>query len=156
FRGCPRRAHRRGDGERSGHGRAAATAAARARGDGAEGAHVRLGLLPTANIARQILRAAATTPAVDVVAVGSRGALRAQAYALEHAIARPYGSYEELLADPDVDGVYIALPNSLHHEWSLRSLAAGKHVLCEKPYSRRPHEVEEGFAAAEQAGLVLM
>jgi D-xylose 1-dehydrogenase (NADP+, D-xylono-1,5-lactone-forming) len=117
---------------------------------------LRLGLLSTANISREIIRAAATTPAVDVVAVASRDALRAQAYALEHAIPRPYGSYEDLLDDPDVDAVYIPLPNSLHHPWAMRSLAAGKHVLCEKPYSRRPAEVEEAFDAADEAGLVLM
>jgi predicted dehydrogenase len=117
---------------------------------------LRLGILSTANIARELLRAAATTPAVDVVAVASRDELRAQAYALERAIPRPYGSYDELLADPDVDAVYVPLPNSLHHEWTMRTLAAGKHVLCEKPYSRRPAEVEEAFDAADKAGLVLM
>jgi D-xylose 1-dehydrogenase (NADP+, D-xylono-1,5-lactone-forming) len=117
---------------------------------------VRLGLLGTANISNEILRAAATTPAVEVVAVGSRDALRAQAYALEHAIPHPHGSYDELLADEGVDAVYIPLPNRLHHEWTLRALAAGKHVLCEKPYSRRPAEVVEAFDAAEAGGLVLM
>ena len=117
---------------------------------------MRLGLLSTANIALQSLRAAASTSAVEFVAVASRDPLRAQAYALEHAIPRPYGSYEELLDDPDVDAVYNPLPNSLHHEWTLRALAAGKHVLCEKPYSRRPPEVVEAFDAAESAGLVLM
>jgi D-xylose 1-dehydrogenase (NADP+, D-xylono-1,5-lactone-forming) len=117
---------------------------------------LRLGILSTANITSQLLRAAATTPAVDVVAVASRDALRAQAFALEHAIPRPYGSYDELLADEEVDAVYVPLPNSLHHEWTLRALAAGKHVLSEKPYSRRPEEVDEAFDAADEAGLVLM
>jgi xylose dehydrogenase (NAD/NADP) len=117
---------------------------------------LRLGLLSTASIARESLRAAATTPEVDFVAVASRDALRAQAYALEHAIPRPHGSYEELLDDPDVDAVYNPLPNSLHHEWTMRALASGKHVLCEKPYSRHPAEVEEAFDRADEAGLVLM
>jgi xylose dehydrogenase (NAD/NADP) len=117
---------------------------------------VRLGLLSTANINRQILAGARASDRVEVAAVASRDELRAQAYALEHAIPRPYGSYEQLLADGEVDAVYVSLPNGLHHEWSLRALSAGKHVLCEKPYSRRAAEVEEAFDAAERAGLVLM
>jgi D-xylose 1-dehydrogenase (NADP+, D-xylono-1,5-lactone-forming) len=116
---------------------------------------MRLGLLSTANINDQILAAAAETDLVEVVAVGSRDAARAASYAGEHGIGRAHGSYEDLLAD-DVDAVYISLPNGMHHEWTMRSLAAGKHVLCEKPYSRRPAEVEEAFDAAEAAGLVLM
>jgi D-xylose 1-dehydrogenase (NADP+, D-xylono-1,5-lactone-forming) len=117
---------------------------------------VRLGLLSTANINRQILGGAAASDRVEVVAVASRDELRAQAYALEHAIPRPYGSYDDLLADGEVDAVYVSLPNGLHHEWTLRALAAGKHVLCEKPYSRRAAEAEEAFDVAERAGLVLM
>lgn len=117
---------------------------------------LRLGLLSTGRINTQILRAAATTPRVDVVAVGSRDRDRAEAYAREHGLARAHGSYDELLADDAVDAVYVSLPNALHHEWTLRALAAGKHVLCEKPYSRRPFEVEEAFDAAARAGLVLM
>ena len=74
----------------------------------------------------------------------------------ERRIPRAYGWYEELLADPEVEAIYNCLPNSLHHEWTLRSLAAGKHVLAEKPYTRRPAEVDEAFDAAERAGLVLM
>jgi predicted dehydrogenase len=89
------------------------------------------------------------------VAVGSRSPERAAAYAKTHAIERAHGSYEALLADPAIDAVYIALPNALHHPWTLRALAAGKHVLVEKPYSRRPADVEEAFDAADSAGLVL-
>src|SRR6266508_2867199 len=69
---------------------------------------------------------------------------------------RAHGSYDDLLADPAVDVVYICLPNGLHHAWTMRALAAGKHVLCEKPYSRRPAEVVEAFDAAAAAGLLLM
>jgi predicted dehydrogenase len=92
---------------------------------------------------------------VEVVAVASRDAERAERHAHELGIERAYAGYDALLADPGVEAVYISLPNHLHHEWTIRALAAGKHVLCEKPYSRRPAEVEEAFAAAERAGLVL-
>ena len=116
---------------------------------------MRLGLLSTANINRAILAGAAKTDRVDVVAVASRDAERAEAYAAEHGIATAHGSYEALLADPDVEAVYISLPNGMHHEWTMQALAAGKHVLCEKPYTRHPGEAEEAFDAADAAGLVL-
>jgi predicted dehydrogenase len=117
---------------------------------------LRLGLLSTARINDHILAAARDTERVDVVAVASRDEARAREYAREHGIGRAHGSYEELLADDGVDAVYVSLPNRLHHEWTLAALDAGKHVLCEKPYSRRPHEVEEAFDRAESVGLVLM
>ncbi|HET6624023.1 MAG TPA: Gfo/Idh/MocA family oxidoreductase [Gaiellaceae bacterium] len=116
---------------------------------------LRLGLLSTANINRRILAAAASGGDVSVVAVGSRDRERATAYAREHGLERAHGSYDALLADEEVDAVYVSLPNGLHHEWTLRALRAGKHVLCEKPYSRHPAEVEEAFALAERSGLVL-
>ena len=81
---------------------------------------------------------------------------RRTAYAAQHGIARAHGSYEALLAEAEVEAVYVSLPNALHHEWTMKALAAGKHVLCEKPYSRHPDEVEAAFAAAETADLVLM
>jgi D-xylose 1-dehydrogenase (NADP+, D-xylono-1,5-lactone-forming) len=90
------------------------------------------------------------------VAVGSRDRARAQAYAAEKGIERAHGSYEELLADPEVDAVYIPLPNSMHVEWSITALRAGKHVLCEKPLARDPRPVEEAFDAAAAADRVLM
>jgi len=116
---------------------------------------MRLGLLSTANINRAILAGAAKTDRVDVVAVGSRDAERAEAYAAEHGLATAHSSYQALLADPDVEAVYISLPNGMHHEWTMQALAAGKHVLCEKPYTRHPGEAEEAFDAADAAGLVL-
>ena len=116
---------------------------------------MRLGLLSTANINRAILAGAAKTDRVDVVAVASRDAQRAETYAAEHGIATAHGSYEALFADPDVEAVYISLPNGMHHEWTMQALAAGKHVLCEKPYTRHPGEAEEAFDAADAAGLVL-
>ncbi|HEX6725577.1 MAG TPA: Gfo/Idh/MocA family oxidoreductase [Gaiella sp.] len=116
---------------------------------------MRLGLVSTANINRAILAGAANSHRVDVVAVASRDTARAEAYAAEHGIATAHGSYEALLADPDVDAVYISLPNGMHHEWTMHALAAGKHVLCEKPYTRHPDEAEEAFDAADAAGVVL-
>jgi predicted dehydrogenase len=92
----------------------------------------------------------------EFVAVASRSEDRAQAFAREHGIPRAYGSYEALLADPEVDAVYVPLPNSMHVEWSIRALEAGKHVLCEKPMSRHPDDVERAFDVAEREGLVLM
>jgi xylose dehydrogenase (NAD/NADP) len=88
--------------------------------------------------------------------VASRDAARAEAYARERGIERAYGSYEELLADADVEAVYISLPNSLHVEWSVRALEAGKHVLCEKPLSRRAADVERAFDVAGELGRLLM
>jgi D-xylose 1-dehydrogenase (NADP+, D-xylono-1,5-lactone-forming) len=119
-------------------------------------AKVRWGFLSTARINRRILAAAEKSDWAEIVAVASREADRAEAYAVEHRIARSHGSYEALLEDPEVDAVYIALPNSLHVEWSVRALAAGKHVLCEKPLTRSPEEAEEAFDAAERAGRILM
>jgi predicted dehydrogenase len=117
---------------------------------------VRWGFLSTARINRRLLAAAEKSSAADVVAVASRDQGRAEAYAVEHGIPRSYGRYEELLEDPELDAVYISLPNSLHVEWSVRALAAGKHVLCEKPLTRSPEEAEEAFEAAERAGRILM
>jgi len=114
------------------------------------------GFLSTANINDKLLAGAAESDRADVIAVASRDAARAEAYARERGIERAYGSYEELLADPDVEAVYISLPNSLHVEWSVRALEAGKHVLCEKPLSRRAADVESAFDVAEESGRLLM
>ena len=113
------------------------------------------GLLSTARINRLVLAGARASDRVDVIAVTSRDAARAEAYARSHGIARAYGDYDALLADPDVEAVYVSLPNSLHVEWTLRALDAGKHVLCEKPFSRRAADVEQAFDVADRAGLVL-
>lgn len=116
---------------------------------------IRWGLLGTGAITGKLLAGARRSTEVVVTAVGSRTLERAQAFAAANGIPRVHGSYQDLLADPEVDAVYISLPNSLHHEWTMASLAAGKHVLCEKPYSRHPAHVIEAFDAADAAGLVL-
>jgi predicted dehydrogenase len=113
------------------------------------------GIISTAHINRLLLAGARESDQVDVVAVASRDQARAEAYARENGIERAYGSYETLFADPDLDAVYISLPNSLHVEWSIRALEAGKHVLCEKPFDRRPEQVERAFDAADRAGRLL-
>jgi D-xylose 1-dehydrogenase (NADP+, D-xylono-1,5-lactone-forming) len=116
---------------------------------------VRLGLLSTADINRKVIPGARASDKVDLVAVASRDRARAEDYAKTWEIERAYGSYEALLEDADVDAVYISLPNTMHREWSIRSLEAGKHVICEKPFSKRPDDVEAAFDAAEQTGRLL-
>jgi D-xylose 1-dehydrogenase (NADP+, D-xylono-1,5-lactone-forming) len=113
------------------------------------------GILSTADINRKIIPGAHASEKVDLVAVASRDRGRAEAYAREWAIPRAYGSYDELLADPEIEAVYISLPNTLHAEWSIKALEAGKHVLCEKPFTRHPEEVDVAFDAAEANGLLL-
>jgi predicted dehydrogenase len=116
---------------------------------------VRFGIISTAHINRLVLAGARESHRVDVVAVASRHLARAEEYAREQGIERAHGSYEALLADPEVEAVYISLPNSLHVEWSITALEAGKHVLCEKPLSRRARDVERAFDAADAAGRIL-
>ena len=116
---------------------------------------VKWGIVSTAHINRQVIPPAQASEKCDLIAVASRDAARAEAYAREWGIERSYGSYEALLEDTDVEAVYISLPNSMHCEWSIRAVEAGKHVLCEKPLSRRASEVEEAFDAADRAGRLL-
>jgi predicted dehydrogenase len=112
--------------------------------------------MSTARINRKFLPGARAAANVHVLAVASRSEQAAHAYAREQGIPRAYGSYEALLADPEIDAVYIPLPNALHVEWTIRALEAGKHVLCEKPLSRRAAEVERAFDVAEREGGLLM
>jgi D-xylose 1-dehydrogenase (NADP+, D-xylono-1,5-lactone-forming) len=116
---------------------------------------LKLGLLSTARINEKLVAGASQVDEVDVVAVASRDSARAERQASELGIDAAHGSYEALLEDPGVDAVYVSLPNSMHVDWSIRALEAGKHVLCEKPMSRSPEQVERAFDAAEQAGRVL-
>jgi xylose dehydrogenase (NAD/NADP) len=91
-----------------------------------------------------------------LVAIASRDVSRARDFADRHSVERVSATYEALLQDPDVDAVYIPLVNSLHREWTLRAVAAGKHVLCEKPLGMNAGEAEEMGVAADKAGLLLM
>jgi predicted dehydrogenase len=117
---------------------------------------VRFGILSTADINRLLIPGAHASDKVELIAVASREHSKADAYAREWGIERAYGSYDALLEDPDVEAVYISLPNTLHCEWSIRALEAGKHVLCEKPLSRHTADVERAFDAAERTGRLLL
>jgi D-xylose 1-dehydrogenase (NADP+, D-xylono-1,5-lactone-forming) len=116
----------------------------------------RWGILSTANINEKLIDAARDSDEVEMVAVASRDPARAAAYARDHGLERAFGSYDELLGDPDLDAIYISLPNSMHVEWATRALEARKHVLCEKPLSRRVAEVEALFDTADRSGRLCM
>ena len=119
---------------------------------------LRFGILGAARIALGgIIPAAARTDAVQVAAVATRGGEKSRA--VREAVpeeARLFADYSALLEDASVEAVYIPLPNSMHVEWTLRSLAAGKHVLCEKPFSLDAGDAERAVQAAREAGLTLM
>src|SRR5881398_272906 len=117
---------------------------------------VKWGILSTADINRKVIPGVHVSEKAELIAVASRDLLRAEEYAREWEIDRAYGSYEALLEDADVEAVYISLPNTLHCEWSIRAVEAGKHVLCEKPMSRHVGDVESAFDAAERNGRILM
>ncbi len=121
---------------------------------------LRIGVLGSARItAAALIEPARHLPAVTVAAVAARSTARAEAFAARHGIPAAYGSYEDLLADPDIDAVYNPLPNSGHGPWTRRAIEAGKHVLCEKPFASNSVEAAEVAAAAEAAaasGIVVM
>jgi predicted dehydrogenase len=117
----------------------------------------RWGILSAANIARRrFVPAVRGSQLGEVVAVAARDEARAGAFAADLGIQRAYGSYDDMLADPEVEGVYIGLPNLLHAEWTVRAAEAGKHVLCEKPLSRRAADVDSMRNACDDAGVLLM
>ena len=113
------------------------------------------GLLSTARINRAVIPPLRSSARNRLAAVASRNQASADAYAREWKIDRALGSYETLVNDPDIDVIYVSLPNHLHAEWSIRALRAGKHVLCEKPLALRLDEVDAMAAAAKEAGRVL-
>ncbi|HXG36689.1 MAG TPA: Gfo/Idh/MocA family oxidoreductase [Dehalococcoidia bacterium] len=103
-----------------------------------------------------VLPALQASPTAELVAIASRSAERAAAEASRFGARRSYASYQPLLADPEVEAVYIPLPNALHREWALKAAAAGKHVLCEKPLSCSAADAREMAEACARAGVVLM
>jgi predicted dehydrogenase len=120
-------------------------------------AKLRWGILSTATIGRtKVIPGIAGAPNCEVVAIASRDLEAARTVAAAHAIPRAHGSYEALLADPNVDAVYIPLPNHLHAPWTIAAVEAGKHVLCEKPLALTAAEAETMIAAADRAGVALM
>lgn len=116
---------------------------------------LRWGLLSTARIHERLIPAIRATPRGTIAAVASRDSARAAEFARRWSIPQNYGSYDELLADRQVDVVYNPLPNSLHCEWSVKAAAAGKHVLCEKPLACTVEEVDQMRAAAARHGVVI-
>lgn len=118
---------------------------------------LRWGILSTANIGiKAVVPAIQRADGCTVSAIASRDQTKAQEAASKLGIPKTYGSYEELLADAEIDAVYNPLPNSLHREWSIKALEAGKHVLCEKPLGLNAAEAVEMAAVAEESGRTLM
>jgi D-xylose 1-dehydrogenase (NADP+, D-xylono-1,5-lactone-forming) len=114
---------------------------------------VRWGVLSTARILRRLVPPLRESPRSELVAIASRDGARAREAAERWGAARAHDSYEALLADPDIDAVYLPLPNHLHAPWLLRCIDAGKHVLCEKPLALSGADVEEVAAAAARRGV---
>jgi predicted dehydrogenase len=118
---------------------------------------LRIGTLGSSRISQPaLIDPAVSVAGVTVAAVAARDKSRAEAFALRYGIPTAYGSYEELLADPGIDAVYNPLPNSQHGPWTLRAIAAGKHVLCEKPFASNADEAAQVARAAAASGLVVM
>lgn len=118
---------------------------------------VRWGIIGTANIAKiSFIPAVRQTETGEIRAVGSRSAEKAEAFAKEHGIPRAYASYEAVLDDPEIDAVYIPLPNTMHAEWIVRAAEAGKHVFCEKPLTMTYEEAKRAVQACKDAGVMLV
>jgi len=116
---------------------------------------LRWGILGTARINRRVIPAIRMAPRSKMAAVASRTRARAEAYAREWEIPRAIDGYQALLDDPAIDVVYIPLPNSEHVPWTLAAIAAGKHVLCEKPMALDPGDIDRIRAAADAARVVV-
>ena len=113
------------------------------------------GLLSTARINERVIPALRASERSELLAVASRSKERAQAYAKRWNIPRAYGTYEQMLADPAINVIYLSLPNHLHTEWAIKCAEAGKHVLCEKPITITTEEVAHMAQAAEKNGVII-
>ena len=113
---------------------------------------IRWGLMSTARINSKLIPAIRKSNRGELVAVASRKKMKARRYARQNKIPMFFGSYEEMLASPDVDAVYVSLPNHLHAEWTIKALRAGKHVLCEKPLALSVEEVDAIIVACKETG----
>jgi predicted dehydrogenase len=117
---------------------------------------VKIGVLGAARIApAALLRPARAVDGVEVAAIAARDRDRAESFAALHRVPTVYDSYADVLADPKLDAVYVPLPNGLHARWTLAAIEAGKHVLCEKPFTANAAQAREVAAAAEGSGLVV-
>ncbi|HUB24518.1 MAG TPA: Gfo/Idh/MocA family oxidoreductase [Tepidisphaeraceae bacterium] len=117
---------------------------------------LRWGILGTGNIARQFAAGLRASQRGELISVASRARETGHAFAMEYRARTLWLGYENLVKDPDVDAVYVSLPNSMHHEWTIAALKAGKHVLCEKPLATNAREAEEMFDVAQRCGKVLI
>jgi predicted dehydrogenase len=130
---------------------------AAAMAESERGAPLRIGILGAARIAPlALIKPAKENAEVVVAAVAARDATRAQAFAAKHNIARVHDDYDKLIADPDLDAIYNPLPNGLHGKWTRAALAAGKHVLCEKPFTANAAEAREIAEVAAKSDRVVM
>jgi predicted dehydrogenase len=117
---------------------------------------IRIGVLGAAAIVpAALIDPAGSVPEAQIIAIAARNPKRAEVYAHKHHILRVHQTYNDLLNDPDIDAIYNPLPNSLHAEWTIRALQAGKHVLCEKPFASNEQEAKEMATIARETGLVL-
>ena len=117
---------------------------------------LRWGVLGTARIIRKTVPALRATKNGSVAGIASRSEEKADEYAAKYDIPQAFGSYEALLESPEIDAVYVTLPNALHHEWVVKALRAGKHVLCEKPLAMSAAECENIERVADETGLKVL
>ena len=121
-----------------------------------ESGPIRIGVIGAAAIVPAALtKPARIVPEVQVAAIAARDPQRAEKFARKHRIPKVHKTYDDLLVNPDLDAIYNPLPNSLHAEWTIRALQAGKHVLCEKPFASNASEAQEMATAAEKTGRIL-